>query len=103
MYQVGSQRPRRYLNTKQVLNRYGGKSEMWLWRIRRNDSRFPRPLVIGQRNLFLEEALDEFDDTCREEALGRQPESLSETPMKPSQKPHKEKSIDSAESAEQQR
>ena len=54
MHQDGLQRPRRYLNTKQVLGRYGGKSEMWLWRILRNDSRFPRPLVIGKRNLFLE-------------------------------------------------
>ena len=103
MHQDGLQRPRRYLNTKQVLGRYGGKSEMWLWRILRNNSRFPRPLVIGKRNLFLEEALDEFDDTCRKEAPGLPPESLFETPMKPCQKPHQEKSIGSAESAERQR
>ena len=103
MHQDGLQRPRRYLNTKQVLGRYGGKSEMWLWRILRNDSRFPRPLVVRKRNLFLEEALDKFDDTCRKEAPGLPPESLSENSHEALSKATSGESIGSAEPAERQR
>jgi predicted DNA-binding transcriptional regulator AlpA len=59
---------RRYLNTKQVLARYGGVSEMWLWRRLHDDSQFPKPLIIKRRKLFLEEALDAYDDACRSDA-----------------------------------
>jgi predicted DNA-binding transcriptional regulator AlpA len=57
--------PRRYLTSAQVCERYGGRSQMWLWRRLKHDPRFPRPLIIGNRKHFLIEELDAYDDACR--------------------------------------
>jgi predicted DNA-binding transcriptional regulator AlpA len=56
--------PRRYLTSAQVLERYGGRSQMWLWRRLKYDPRFPKPLKISGRQYFDEEALDRFDHAC---------------------------------------
>ena len=60
-------RRKRYSTARQVCDRYGGRSEMWLWRILRNDPRFPRPMRpgSGKLRLFDEDELDVYDATCR--------------------------------------
>jgi predicted DNA-binding transcriptional regulator AlpA len=59
---------RRRLTASQVLARYGGASEMWLWR-RVNglggDATFPRPIVICGRRFFDEAELDAYDEAHR--------------------------------------
>jgi predicted DNA-binding transcriptional regulator AlpA len=64
-----SPRPsKRYLTGPQVLDRYGGRSTMWLWRRMHFDPNFPRPTVIGNRNYFDEGELDAYDASARREA-----------------------------------
>ena len=41
-----------WLSTNQVLARYGGRSQMWLWRKIRNDPKFPRPVHFGRLQFF---------------------------------------------------
>jgi hypothetical protein len=41
-----------YLTAAQARARYGGVSDMWLWRRLRDDPDFPRPLVVGSRRIF---------------------------------------------------
>ena len=53
--------PRRYLTAPQVRQRYGGISEMTLWRWVRSGN-FPKPRKINNRNYFDEAELDEHDD-----------------------------------------
>jgi predicted DNA-binding transcriptional regulator AlpA len=63
--------PRKYLTAKQVRERYGNRSEMWLWRKLKHDSTFPRPLVMGRNvRLFDIAALDSYDDGLRSKARG---------------------------------
>jgi hypothetical protein len=45
----------------QVCDRYGGKSDMWLWRKIKDDPNFPKPFYMGRRRLFLVAALDAYD------------------------------------------
>jgi predicted DNA-binding transcriptional regulator AlpA len=59
---------KRYLTGPQVLERYGGRSSMWLWRRTRFDPNFPRPIVIGGRKHFDEDELDAYDAASRMEA-----------------------------------
>jgi predicted DNA-binding transcriptional regulator AlpA len=59
---------KRYLTGPQVLDRYGGRSAMWLWRRMHFDPLFPRPTVIGNRNYFDESELDAYDAAARKEA-----------------------------------
>lgn len=40
------------LTAPQVRARYGRRSDMWLWRLLRNDPSFPRPLVINSRRYW---------------------------------------------------
>ena len=47
------------------LERYGGRSSMWLWRHLKFDPKFPRPVVISGRRYFDEALLDEYDDSMR--------------------------------------
>jgi predicted DNA-binding transcriptional regulator AlpA len=37
------------ITAPQLRKRYGGKSDMWLWRQLKNDSSFPRPLYLNGR------------------------------------------------------
>jgi len=41
-----------YLSAAQVLVRYGGLSDMWLFRIMLRDPSFPRPIYFGKRRFF---------------------------------------------------
>jgi predicted DNA-binding transcriptional regulator AlpA len=59
---------KRYLTGPQVLDRYGGRSAMWLWRRMHFDPKFPRPTVIGKRNYFNADELDAYDAAARNEA-----------------------------------
>jgi hypothetical protein len=56
---------RRYLTTRQLAQRYGRKSLVWVWRRRKSDPAFPRPVVIVGHNYFDEQQLDEYDDAHR--------------------------------------
>jgi hypothetical protein len=42
----------RYLSGRQVRQRYGGCSDMWLWRRAHDDSGFPKPLEICGRRFW---------------------------------------------------
>ena len=66
MTEVHSTR-KRYSTAKQVCERYGCRSDMWLWRILKNDPRFPRPMTLGHGKirLFDDEELDAYDDLCK--------------------------------------
>lgn len=41
-----------YLDAPQVLERFGGRSHMWLVRLLARDPTFPRPLKIGRLRFF---------------------------------------------------
>ena len=42
----------RYLTAAQVRARYGGVSDMWIWRRMNDASGFPRPLMLGGRRFW---------------------------------------------------
>jgi predicted DNA-binding transcriptional regulator AlpA len=63
-----ARKPKRYIPGPQVLERYGDRSEMWLWRRLKFDPKFPRPVVIGKRRFFDEDELDAYDHAARMEA-----------------------------------
>lgn len=50
-----------YLTARQVLNRYGRKSTIWLYRIVKRDPKFPRPLYIGGQKYFRLSDLEAYD------------------------------------------
>lgn len=50
-----------WLTSKQVRNRYGGKSEMWLWNMVKNDPHFPKPAYQGRMQIYSVQELDEYD------------------------------------------
>jgi predicted DNA-binding transcriptional regulator AlpA len=41
-----------YLTATQVRLRYGGRSDMWLFRLLRNDPRFPKPMKISKQRYW---------------------------------------------------
>ena len=41
-----------FLTARQVRERYGNASGMWLFRRERNDPSFPRPIIISGRKLW---------------------------------------------------
>ena len=51
-----------YLTSKQVRERYGGISDMSLWRWLNNPAlSFPKPLVINRRRFFALSGLEKFE------------------------------------------
>ena len=54
-----------YLTAPQVRQRFGGKSDMWLWRILRDEPRFPRPVVIRNQRYFPLSELVAFEHESR--------------------------------------
>ena len=38
-----------YLDGRQVRERFGNRSRMWLWRTRDGDPSFPKPMTINNR------------------------------------------------------
>jgi len=57
-----------YLTAPQVRQRFGGKSDMWLWRMIRGEPRFPRPVVIRNQRYFRLSELVAFENTSKQEA-----------------------------------
>ena len=58
----------RYINSKQLRARYGGVSDMWIWRRLTDDPSFPRPDVISRRRFWKVKDLDAWDNARREVA-----------------------------------
>jgi hypothetical protein len=54
-----------YLDAMKVRVRYGGRSDMWIWRLLENDPDFPRPLVIRNRRLWKLSELISWEDSKR--------------------------------------
>ncbi len=51
-----------HLSAPQVRRRYGARSDMWLWRLLRdNRSGFPKPLVINNRRYWLLSELRQWE------------------------------------------
>ena len=50
-----------FLSSKQVRKRYGDRSDMWLWRLLRNDPAFPKPLLINGRRYFARTRLEAWE------------------------------------------
>lgn len=50
-----------FLTARQVRERYGNASAMWLFRRERNDPSFPRPIIISGRKLWSLTALETWE------------------------------------------
>jgi predicted DNA-binding transcriptional regulator AlpA len=50
----------RFLPARQVCDRYG-VSEMWVWRRLKDDSGFPRPIMISGRRFWRLSELEEWE------------------------------------------
>ena len=50
------------LTARQVRQRYGDKSDMWLWRVLRDEPQFPRPIYIRKQRYFRLRDLLAFED-----------------------------------------
>ena len=57
-----------YLDAQQVRTRYGGRSEMWLWRMAEKEPSFPRPIKVGARNFWSLCELIKWEETKSREA-----------------------------------
>jgi hypothetical protein len=54
-----------YLTAPQVRQRYGNKSDMWLWRMLREEPQFPRPIVIRRNRYFRLRELVAYEAACQ--------------------------------------
>jgi hypothetical protein len=52
-----------WISAKQVCERYGGRSNMWLVRKLHNDSNFPKPTYFGRLQFFRLATLETYDRT----------------------------------------
>lgn len=50
-----------WMSAKQLLARYGGRSEMWLNRKLMADAEFPRPMYSGRLRFFKIDELKEYE------------------------------------------
>jgi hypothetical protein len=50
-----------WISTNQVLARYGGRSQMWLWRKIQNEPTFPRPAYFGRMQFFRVDELEAYE------------------------------------------
>lgn len=41
-----------FLTARQVRARYGGRSDMWLWRLLRDEPEFPRPTYLREHRYW---------------------------------------------------
>jgi predicted DNA-binding transcriptional regulator AlpA len=55
----------RWLTAPQVRQRFGGRSDAWLWRILHDDPNFPRPMVIKQMRYWDENEIEAYEETRR--------------------------------------
>jgi hypothetical protein len=60
------QKRKSYSTAAMVKARYGGRSDMWLWRKLKMDPTFPRPMVTPNSHLRLwdDDQLDDYDEAC---------------------------------------
>ena len=54
----------RYLSARQVRERFGNCSDMWLWRRLRDGSGFPQPLEISGRRFWRLADLVNWERSC---------------------------------------
>jgi predicted DNA-binding transcriptional regulator AlpA len=54
-----------YLTAPQVRQRFGGKSDMWLWRLLHDETSFPRPVVIRHQRYFRLSELVAFENASK--------------------------------------
>ena len=60
-----TQKNRKFLTSRQARRRYGGISDMTLWRwLRDKKMGFPKPRYINNRRYWDEDNLDEYDAQC---------------------------------------
>lgn len=60
-----------YLNAKQVTTRYGGISEMTLWRwVKQGRSSFPKPIYVGRRRLWPLRAIEAWERSLACQQVG---------------------------------
>jgi predicted DNA-binding transcriptional regulator AlpA len=64
-------KPKYYVTSAQLRERYGGRSEMWLTRIMRSDPTFPRYIVIGRYRFWDVAEIEAYE---RDVAARRVPE-----------------------------
>jgi len=50
-----------YISAKQVLARYGGRSEMWLNRKLTMEADFPRPMYSGRLRFFRLDEIEQYE------------------------------------------
>jgi predicted DNA-binding transcriptional regulator AlpA len=50
-----------WMTAKQVCDRYGGRSEMWLWREIKDNPNFPKPRFHGRLRIFSVVEFDNYD------------------------------------------
>ena len=53
-----------FLPARSVRQRYGGKSDMWLWRLLRDDPGFCRPTYIRGQRYWRLSALVDWERSC---------------------------------------
>lgn len=65
-----------YITTRQLRDRYGGVSHMWVERRMADDPGFPRPTYFGARRYWPVSAIENWE---RAAAVKRVPKNLTET------------------------
>lgn len=54
-----------YIDGAQLRTRYGGRSDMWLYRMGEKEPTFPRPIKIGARNFWRLADIIAYEDRKR--------------------------------------
>lgn len=57
-----------YLTALQVRQRYGGRSDMWLFRLLKNDQKFPKPMKISKQRYWQLTDLQKWEEAHRSQA-----------------------------------
>jgi hypothetical protein len=60
-----------WMTAKQVCDRYGGHSQMWLWREIKDNPDFPKPRFQGRLRMFLITEFDSYDKKLTGKAPAR--------------------------------
>lgn len=53
-----------FITAPQLLDRYGGRSHMWLVRMLERDPSFPRPRYFGRLRFFELSAIEKYERAC---------------------------------------
>jgi predicted DNA-binding transcriptional regulator AlpA len=56
-----TKRTKRFLTVRQLRERWGGVSHMFVERRLREDEHFPQPIKLGRRRFFDEELIEEYE------------------------------------------